>query len=70
MRRGKAIDGINNLLEYQLVPIEQAMEKIEKAEELREVARVAALKSAREAELSPFADVAFYDLGKMPEDQF
>lgn len=70
LRRGKAIDGINNLLEYQLVPVEQAMEKIEKAEELREAARIAALRSARELELAPFQSPEFFDLGNMPEPQW
>lgn len=70
LRRGKAIDGINNLLEYQLVPVEQAMEKIEKAEELREAARIAALKASREAELLPYQDPSFFNLGAMPEIQW
>lgn len=70
LRRGKAIDGINALLEYQLVPIEDALEAIEKAEELAEAARVAALKEARAVELRPFADPEFYDLGAMPDVQW
>lgn len=70
LRRGKAIDGINALLEYQLVPIEDAMEKIEKAAEIAEANRVAALKAVRVAELTPFSDPTFYDLGKMPDAQW
>jgi colicin import membrane protein len=70
LRRGKAIDGINALLEYQLVPIEEAMEAIEKAEETREAARLAGIKAERTAALSPYADPTFYDLAAMPETQW
>lgn len=70
LRRGKAIDGLNNLLEYQLVPVEQAMEEIEKAEERREAARKAALKAMREEELRQFADPTHYALGEMPEESW
>jgi len=68
LRRGKAIDGVNALLEYQLVPVEQAMEEIEKAEERREAARKAALRDARMEELRPYADPTHYALGEMPEE--
>jgi hypothetical protein len=70
LRRGKAIDGVNALLEYQLVPVEQAMEEIEKAEERREAERKAALKADREEQLRPYCAPDFYDLGNMPEPQF
>ncbi len=63
LRRGKAIDGINNLLEYQIVPVEQAMEKIEKAEEIAEEKRRAALIAVRSEALRPFClDVSVYKL--------
>ena len=70
LRRGKAIDGIQAVLEYELVPIEKAMESIEKAEEVAKVARIAALKNLRADELRPFSDPTFYDLGNMPEEAF
>lgn len=70
LHRGKAIDGIHAVLEYALVPIEQAMDAIEKAEERAKAARIAAIKTAREEELRPFGDPAFYDLGNMPEGAF
>jgi colicin import membrane protein len=70
LRRGKAIDGINALLEYQLVPIENEMEKIEKAEETREAARLAGIKAERTAALAPYADPTFYDLAAMPAGQW
>ena len=70
LRRGKAIDGVQALLEYQLIPIEEAMEKIEKAEELAEAKRKEELKQERLKELSPYADGQFYDLGNMPDLQW
>lgn len=70
LRRGKAIDGVNAVLVCDLVPIEEAMEKIEKAEEIAEANRKAALKEARSKELEPFADPSFYDLGSMPAVQW
>lgn len=70
IRRGKAIDGLNNLLEYQLVPVEQAMEEIEKAEERREAARKDALKALRAEELALFCDPQHYDLGNMADDAY
>lgn len=70
LRRGKAIDGVNALLEYQLVPVEQAMEEIEKAEERREAERKALLKADREGQLRPYCDTTHYNLGEMPEPQF
>lgn len=70
LRRGKAIDGIYNVLEYQLVPVEQAMEAIEKAEEIAEAQRKAALKAVRAEALTPYADPTFYDLGGMADAQW
>ena len=70
LRRGKAIDGINSLLVYQLTPIEEAMSDIEKAEEIAEAKRKAALQEARAEDLAPYADPSFYDLGSMPDDQW
>lgn len=70
LRRGKAIDGINNILKFQLVPIEEAMEKIEKAEELAEAKRISDLTLERSELLRPYADPTFYTLGIMPEAQW
>jgi hypothetical protein len=68
--RGKAIDGVNALLVYQLTPLEKAMDDIEKAEEIAEAKRKAALQEARAEDLAPYADPSFYDLGAMPDDQW
>lgn len=72
LRRGKAIDGINAILEYQLVPMEEAMTKIEKAAEIAEAARIEALKNSRMEELRPYQDPTLFAsaLGLMPEDQW
>lgn len=68
--RGRAIDGIKAVLDYQLKPIEDALEAVEKAEERREAARIAALKADRAKLLAPFASPEFYDLGNMPAAEF
>jgi hypothetical protein len=70
LRRGKAIDGIYNLLEFQLSPVEEAMEKIEKAEELREAARIAALKELREKEWTDAGGTVFFDLSTLPDAEY
>jgi len=68
LRRGKAIDGINAVLEYSLVPIERALEDIEKAEEIATAARRDTLRMERSAELLPYLAVELHvglDLGAM-----
>ena len=70
LRRGKAIDGVYNWLEYQLAPIEEGLEEIEKAEERREAARKDALKAVRCEELAPFCDPQHYDLGNMADEAY
>lgn len=70
LRRGKAIDGTYNVLDYGSRALEEQLEKIEKAEEIREQARKDALRDARIEELKPFADPTFYDLGNMPAPQW
>ena len=59
LRRGKAIDGIHAVLEYALVPIEQAMDAIEKAErEKREAAEKELSRIAKEQADQIAAEVA------------
>ena len=70
LRRGRAIDGIKNILLHSLVPVEEGLEKIEKAEELRAAAKREALKQTRTAEVQPFSDPTFYDLAGMPDAQY
>lgn len=66
LRRGKAIDGINAILEFQLGPVEDAMDRIEKAEEIAEQQRRDALKVERSALLAPYQDPSLLSLGDMP----
>jgi hypothetical protein len=69
-RRVKAINGVNNLLLYALTPIEEAMSSIEKAEEIAQAKLITERAEMRRAELAPFQDPAFYDLGNMPDAQY
>lgn len=71
LRRGKAIDGIYNVLEYAVAPVEKRLTEMEEFAERAEAARKLALKSEREAQLKPFGvDTTFYDLANMAEDAF
>lgn len=71
----KSVDGLYNLLEENLSPVEKRLDDIEHQEEIREQERLAKLKADRLAELIPFAtitatDTTFYDLSHMPEAQY
>lgn len=69
--RGKAIQGVYNLLEFMVKPLEESLLESEKFAERAEAARKALLKAERETMLKPYGiDVAFYDLGEMPAPQF
>jgi hypothetical protein len=70
LRYGKAVQGVYNVLEYQAIPLEEALEKIEKAEELREQARKKALANERIAELSPYMDTTHLALGDMAKETY
>jgi len=70
LRRGKAIDGIKAVLDYELVPIEKALLEIEDAEEIAEKKRKDELSAKRSAEIAEYADPTFYDLAGMPEQQW
>lgn len=71
LRRGKAIDGIYNVLEYAVAPVEQRLTEMEEFAERAEAARKLALKTARDEMLKPFGvNNTFYDLANMPEDAF
>ncbi len=68
---GKAIDGINNLLESKITPIEERLDAIEKAEAIAAAERKAALKVKREADLKPYGiNTEFYPLGEMDDATF
>ena len=71
LRKGKAIDGCYNVLEYLIVPLEKTLLEQEQFAERQEEARKAALRAERERQLAPFGvDLAFYNLQDMPEATF
>lgn len=70
LRRGKAVQGIYNVLEYQVIPLEEGLERIEKAEEIREAERKAALQRDRAEELRPFLDPEHMALGEMGTEAY
>ena len=72
LRRGKAIDGMANILKFMIEPEENRLEQLEKIAERAEAAKKEALRAARSAQLVPYVgvDVAHYNLAEMPEDTF
>ena len=70
LMRGKAVDGLNNLLLYALSPIEKHLESIEKREEIAEKARLDVLRNTRSIELSKYTELPGYDLSTIPEAQY
>ncbi len=71
LRKGKAIDGMANVIKFLIAPIEEHLEKQEKFVQLQEEQRLQKLKESRAAELSQFGvDVSFYDLAAMPEENY
>ncbi len=71
LRRGRAIDGVNAVLVYELMPIEKALKDIEDAEEIAEAKRKAALKASRSEQLQPYCrDISMYRLDECSEEAF
>lgn len=71
LRKGKAIDGIANVIKFLIEPLEERLLQQEQFAERKEAERKAALKSSREELLRPFnVDTSFYQLGEMPEQTF
>lgn len=69
LRRGKAIDGVYNVLAYLVEPVEEKLKAAEEFAERIEAERKAKLKAEREESLRPFGvNTAFYDLANMPAD--
>jgi phage-related minor tail protein len=56
LRYGKAVQGVYNVIEYLIVPIEQHLEQQEKFAEIQEMKRKSEIKASREIELQPFAE--------------
>jgi len=71
LRRGKAIDGVYNVIEFVIAPLEKRLLEQEQFAERREAERKAALKAERESRLRTYAiDPSFYKLDEMPEPSF
>jgi hypothetical protein len=69
--RGKAIDGLNALVEIEATAVETAMEDIERAAARAEAARVLKLRDERRALIAPYvADPAAYLVEAMTEEVF
>lgn len=71
VRRGKALDGVANILKDMIVPVETHLEDQERFAERLEEKRLAELAETRAAELAQYAvDTQFYDLRKMSEQGY
>lgn len=71
LRKGKAIDGIYNVLAYAIEPLEEHLLAQEKFIEKMEAEQKAKLKADRETQLLPFGvDCSLYQLGEMTEEAF
>jgi colicin import membrane protein len=71
LRYGKAVQGVYNVIEYLIAPIEQHLQEQEDFAKIAEAKRKEALKNSRIELLSPYQiQTDFYDLANMPEDAF
>jgi len=71
LRRGKAIDGCYNVLEFLITPLEKALLDQEQFAERKEAARKAAIKAEREAAMLPYSpDLAAFNFEEMAEATF
>lgn len=62
LRYGKAVQGVYNVIEYLIVPIEKHLEDQEKFAERLEEKRKAELKEQRDAELQPYLEFVPYQV--------
>jgi hypothetical protein len=70
LKKGKAIDGIYNMLAYAVEPLEKHLLEQEQFIQRIEDERKARLKAEREEALRPFTDVSLYQLGEMDAATF
>lgn len=71
LRRGKAIDGVANVIKFLIIPLEEHLEKQEKFVEFAEKERKQKLRIEREKVLSDLGEqTAFYNLADMEEDKW
>jgi len=69
LRYGKAVQGVYNVIEFLIAPIEKHLEEQEKFAEIQEANRKAALKTEREIEVTPWQSFIPYglDFGNMSD---
>lgn len=71
LRYGRAVQGVYNVIEYLIVPIEKDLEGKEKFAEIQAAKRREELAEQRRTQLQAInCDPSFYDLGNMPEEQY
>jgi len=72
LRYGKAVQGVYNVIEYLIAPIEKHLEEQEKFAEIQEAKQREILKSEREAEISAYSEFVPFglDFGRMSEDDY
>jgi len=71
LRKGKAIDGMANVIKYLVVPIEEHLQQQEDFVRIQEEKQKQELKETRERELMELeVDISFYNLAEMPEEQY
>lgn len=72
LRYGKAVQGVYNVIEYLIAPIEEYLETQEKFAEIQAANRNSALAELRNTELAAYRDFVPYnlDLGGMPEEDY
>lgn len=72
LRYGKAVQGVYNIIEYLIVPIEKYLQEQEDFIAISEAKRKAEIKAKREIELQPFAEFVPFglNLGEMSEEDY
>jgi hypothetical protein len=72
LRKGRAIDGMANVIKYLIAPIEEHLDNQEKFVERQEQQRIEALRQKRVSELWQYQVDGnnFPNLGAMPEEQY
>lgn len=72
LRYGKAVQGVYNVIEYLIAPIEKHLQEQEDFVAIAEAKRKAELKASREMELQPFAEFVPFglNLGEMSEEDY
>jgi trichohyalin len=71
LRKGKAIDGLANIIKFMIVPIEEHLQRQEDFIKIQKIKKMEALKEKRIAELQQYeVDCSYYDLVSMAEEQY